>query len=106
MEKVRGREGAPCDRDKYSLGIHQEETGDGRGVGAPATNIRGLCKRNRVRGQGEGAIAVAASDSCGKASESHAKETLEAAWERWRRESDRIGEGNVGTEESDSSGAG
>ena len=47
---------------------------------------------------------MAASDIRGKASEIHAKETLEAAWERRRRESERIGEGDVGTEESESSG--
>ena len=31
--------GAPGDRDKASLGIHQEEAGNGSEAGSPATNI-------------------------------------------------------------------
>ena len=42
-------------------------------MGSPATNIRDLCKRDGVQGQGESTQAVVASDIRGTAAEDHAK---------------------------------
>ena len=92
------REGAPDDRDKASLVIHRYEAGEGSGVGSPATNIKDLCKGDGVRGWGEGARAVVASDSRITASEDHTKryfgsskgEVATGIWRAWR------GRGRVG----------
>ena len=73
MEKGGGVEGAPGNRDKNFSGIHQEEVGDGSGVGGPATKIRGLCEIYSVQGRGEGSRAVVASDSRRTAADGHAK---------------------------------
>ena len=73
LAKVGCIEVAPGDRYKASLVIHREEASNGSRVGSLATNIRVLCKRDKVRGHGGGTIAVVALDSRGMASEDHAK---------------------------------
>ena len=73
MAKGGIREGDPGNSKKASLVIHREDSGDGSGVGSPVSNIRGLCKRERVQGRGEGAQAVVALESRGTEAEDHAK---------------------------------
>ena len=59
--------------DQTSLGLNQQEAGDGSRVGGPTANIRGMCEGDRVRGRGDVAQAVVASDGCVTAAEDHAK---------------------------------
>ena len=69
MANIVGVEGAPDNKDQTPAGIHLEEEGNGSVVGYPATIIRGLCERDGVRGQVEGARSVVASYKRGKAAE-------------------------------------
>ena len=48
-----GREGASGGRDQTSLGLNQQEAGNGSGVGGPTANIRGMCKGYGILGRGE-----------------------------------------------------
>ena len=59
--------------DKKSSGIHQQEVGEGSGVGGPLANILGMCKGYRIRGREEVTQAVVAVDGCRTTSEDRAK---------------------------------
>ena len=91
VAKGGGVEVSPSNRDKISSGIHWEEVGNSSGVGLPVTGIQGLCKRDGVRGQGEGALAVMALDSRVMAAEYRAKRyfgscagsAVTGIWQSW-----------------------
>ena len=73
LTKKGGGYDASGGRNQTSLGIHQQESGDGRGVSGPTANIRGLCKGDGINRRGEVVQAVAEIDGCGTTSEYHTK---------------------------------
>ena len=73
LSKGGDRQGDPGVRGEASLVIHQQDAGNGSGVGGPMANIQGLYKRDGVRWQGRVARAVVALDSRRTADEDHAK---------------------------------
>ena len=60
-------------RKKTSLGINQQESGNGSGLGGPTSNIRGLCEGDGIRGRGGVAQAVVETSGCGTTAEGHVK---------------------------------
>ena len=71
-----GREGASGGRDQTSLGLNQQEAGDGSGVGGPTANIRGLYKGDGIQRRVEVVQEVVASDGCVTEAEDYAKRDL------------------------------